>query len=148
MSEATKKFRRQPARFLLNNSKGYPDFVMTMLVAVTLALFLVLILWAAINILGFRLSSDPQASDQFVEFIKSFNQNSRLIVLGICSSVFSLAAAYYLRRKSYDDHYIQKENLDVSRIGDMLSGLDVAGFITPDKSTLTHPNYDDEDEDI
>ncbi len=32
---------RRPASFMLRNSKGHPDFVMTMLVAVTLAMFIV-----------------------------------------------------------------------------------------------------------
>ena len=136
----------RPARFLLKNSKGHPDFVMTMLVAFSVALFLLLLFWVMINLIGLLnvLTVDAQGNGTLVEFIKSFNSNLQLVVIGLSSSVFGLAGTYYMRRKSYDEHYLEKQKTWHS----MGSIVDAEGFIDKAKSTLQHPNYDDEEEDI
>ena len=136
----------RPARFLLRNSKGHPDFVMTMLVAFSVALFLLLLFWIMINLIGLLnvISNSASGNTTLVGFIDSFNNNLQLVVIGLSSSVFGLAGTYYLRRKSYDEHYLEKQKT----WHNMGSILDVDGFIDKAKSTLQHPNYDDEEEDI
>ncbi|UCE19724.1 MAG: hypothetical protein JSV84_05100 [Gemmatimonadota bacterium] len=154
--------RGAPASFLLRNSKGYPDFVMTMLVAVTLALFVVILCWMALNLVGLHSISATPASQAgtgdiegsvvsaggSVQLLNSFNENARLIVLGLCSSVFSLAGAYYLRRRSHDIHYESWQKTKVE-LGLQDAGARIpSGYVSPVRSTLTHANYDDEEEDI
>jgi len=137
---------KKPARFILKNSKGHPDFVMTMLVAFSLALFLLLLFWVMLNVIGLlNVMGDGVNSEQMVKFIDSFNKNLQLVVIGLSSSVFGLAGTYYLRRKSYDQHYLEKQKT-WHNMGDIVSGIE--GFVDNKKSTLSHKNYDDEEEDI
>jgi acetyl-CoA acetyltransferase len=146
---------RRAASFMLKNSKGHPDFVMTMLVAVTMAMFVVVLVWILFNLLAIRMTATPNPTsdvlsmmDRAITLLASFNENARLIVLGFASSVFGLAGAYYLRRASYDKHYeaMKKTNLEQGIVnGDSASAT---GFLPPGQSTLLHPNYDDSEEDI
>lgn len=137
-----------PARFLMVNSKGHPDFIMTMLVSVTLALFLVLLFWMMLNLLALKLSLANQGANSIVKLLDSFNENARLLVLGISSSVFSLAGAYYLRRQAHDKHYVEykKAKHEMGIIDKDEEPRSV--FTSIGESTLSHPNYDDEEEDI
>jgi hypothetical protein len=140
---------RRPASFLLRNSKGHPDFVMTMLVAVTLAMFIVVLFWLLLNIMAFRYSlvgADGQST--LLEMLQSFNENARLIVLGFASSVFSLAGAYYLRRASHDKHYAEREKTKMDHGVPVGVNGGTTGFVSPGHSTMLHPNYDDGEEDI
>jgi hypothetical protein len=140
---------RHPASFLLRNSKGHPDFVMTMLVAVTLAMFIVVLFWLLLNIMAFRYSlvgADGQHA--LLQVLQSFNENARLIVLGFASSVFSLAGAYYLRRASHDKHFAEREKIKLDHGVPIGADGDTTGFVSTGRSTLLHPNYDDGEEDI
>lgn len=139
---------RRPASFLLRNSKGHPDFVMTMLVAVTLAMFIVVMFWLLLNILAFRYAVNETASEALLKLLETFNLNARLIVLGFASSVFSLAGAYYLRRASFDKHFAVREKTKLEHGIPTGEGADTSGFVLPELSTLLHPNYDDSEEDI
>lgn len=139
---------RRPARFILKNSKGRPDFIMTMLVAVTLALFIVVMFWMVLNLLAFRMTVSGTANHGVIDLLGSFNENARLIVVGLASSVFSLAGAYYLRRSSFDTHY-EKLLRTKNEILDKFSGASAdSNYAAPGQSTLSHPNYDDGEEDI
>ncbi len=137
-----------PARFLLRNSRGRPDFLMTMLVVMVLALLVSVLFFMMINYLSLR-GAGAGTNEQVAESLRNFNDNVRLIILGICSSVFSLAGAYYLRRKAYDEHYESYTQTKAS-LGALVGGgsLPSVSFAEPSGSTLTHPNYDDEEEDI
>lgn len=138
-----------PAKFLLKNSKGYPDFVMTMLVAVILCLFVVLLYWMMLNLIGLHLLSNPNAEKSTVESISAllsnFNENSQIIIVGICSSVFSLAGTYYLRRAAYDKHYVEKKKLDTETSDKKFNNVGLEGS---SDSSIGHPNFDNEEEDI
>ena len=138
----------RPASFMLNNSKGHPDFVMTMLVAVTLAMFLVVLFWMLLNVLAFRAATDADSSKYVFQMLESFNENARMIVLGFGSSVFSLAGAYFLRRYSYDKHFQERERTRLEFGADVTNEGDQSGFQPIEESTLQHRNYDDEEEDI
>jgi hypothetical protein len=154
--------RGAPASFLLRNSKGYPDFVMTMLVAVTLALFVVILCWMALNPVCLHRISAPPASQSgtgdversvvsaggSVQVLNSFNENARLIVLGLYSAVFSLAGVYYLRRRSHDIVYESWQKTKVELGLDEAGARIPAGHVSPGRSTLMHSNYDDGEEDI
>jgi hypothetical protein len=94
------QIKGSPARFLLRNSHGRQDFVMTMLVVAMLALVVSILFFVLINYPNLRGSTGPGNTESVGKF-----DNVRLIILGICSCVFSLAGAYYLRRKAYDEHY-------------------------------------------
>lgn len=145
---------QKPAGFMLINSKGYPDFVMTMLVVVILALLLVIIFWMGLNLLVFSGDWNSENSKALGGFISSFNENSQIIILGLCSSVFTLAGTYYLRRSSHDKNYTEREknhitnNLPID--GGLLGAVAgvVSGFVDNKDTTLDHPHYDDEEEDI
>ncbi len=139
---------RRPASFLLRNSKGHPDFVMTMLVAVILATFLVILFWMLMNTLAIKGAMGTPPDPVVLTALSNFNDNTRLIVLGLCSSIFSLAGAYYLRRASYDKHY---ESLEKTRVEHGIpngGGAATSGFLPPDQSSLLHTNYDNTGEDI
>ena len=142
--------KSKPAKFLLSNSKGYPDFVMTMLVAVILCLFIVLLYWMMLNLIGLHLLTQPEANPEIVQSVSvllaNFNENSQIIIIGICSSVFSLAGTYYLRRAAYDKHYVEKKRLDTDLAAQQtLHNVGLEGVST---SSIAHPNFDDEEEDI
>ncbi|MEE9464055.1 MAG: hypothetical protein V3W14_00595 [Candidatus Neomarinimicrobiota bacterium] len=139
---------RRPASFLLKNSKGHPDFVMTMLVAVILATFIVILFWMLMNTLAIKGAMGASSDSTVLRALGNFNDNARLIVLGLCSSIFSLAGAYYLRRASFDKHHEAVEKTQVEH-GISLGGTAAtSGFQSTEESTLLHPNYDDSEEDI
>lgn len=152
--------KNSPAKFLLKNSKGYPDFIMTMLVAVILCLFIVLLFWMMLNLLGLHLLSSPNASTDMVNsvanLLSNFNEHSQIIIVGICSSVFSLAATYYLRRSAFDKHYVEKKRLEneISQEHSTLEHSTVEnstlehGLVGNNQSSIGHPNFDDDEEDI
>ena len=137
-----------PANFLLRNSKGYPDFIMTMLVYFSMALFILLIIWALAQYFGFRITAQMAVSDKdhpFLMFMTSFNDTIRMIVIGVSASVFGLAGSYLLRRKFHDDHYLQKKKFESQ--GSPIVEV-IEGFLKPGESSMAHPNFDDEEEDI
>ncbi|VUD59188.1 hypothetical protein TDB9533_02613 [Thalassocella blandensis] len=142
--------KNKPAKFLLSNSKGYPDFVMTMLVAVILCLFIVLLYWMMLNLIGLYLLTQPTANPEVVQSVSvllaNFNENSQIIIIGICSSVFSLAGTYYLRRSAYDNHYVEKKKLD-TQVTTQIHNRNV-GLAESTSSSIGHPHFDDEEEDI
>lgn len=142
----------QPAKFLLKNSKGHPDFVMTMLVAVILCLFVVLLYWMMLNLIGLHLLTQSSPENEKIaasvsSLLANFNENSQIIIIGICSSVFSLAGSYYLRRASFDKHHVEKMKLGLpTAISSIATGN--VGLAGKSDSSIGHPNFDDEDEDI
>ena len=138
----------RPASFMLNNSKGHPDFVMTMLVAVILATFLVILFWMWMNTQALEMAVHTELETQILSQLKDFNETSRYIILGLFSSVFSLAGAYYLRRSSYDKHFQERERTRLELGADVTDGGDQSGFQPIDRSTRLHPSYDDGEEDI
>lgn len=177
-------FQGRPARFLMRNSKGHPDFVMTMLVTVIVATLLVLLFWTALNLLAFRApfltkpaasseaavatvdstdtatppvaTQDPLLDDDQLDYLRdlldTFNEHAQLIVLGLASSIFSLAGAYYLRRASYDKHYerMRRDELDriLPRFEPTAAPPEVAPGIPYYPETHLHPPLDRTGEDI
>ena len=142
--------RGKPASFILNNSKGYPDFIMTMLIYFSLALFLLLILWVLAQYFGLRFTAelDPETANDhpFITYMKHFNDTLKTIVLGVSGSVFALATSYMLRRKFHDDHFLAMKRLDNTLPGSGVMDM-VSGFLQPGQSSKTHPHYDNEEED-
>jgi len=139
----------KPASFILRNSKGHPDFVMTMLVAVILATFLVILFWMWMNTRAMDVAAiNPNLETEVLVQLKDFNETSRYIILGLFSSVFSLAGAYYLRRMSQDKG---QTAIEKARLEQGLSDSDSeanSGLLAPEQSTLMDSNYDDGEEDI
>ena len=144
---------RKPAKFLLKNSKGHPDFVMTMLVAVILCLFVVLLYWMMLNLIALHFITQTNAENRAVaeaisSLLANFNENSQIIIIGICSSVFSLAGSYYLRRAAYDKHYVEKMKLEMEMENKTPEVSGDVGLAGQNDSSVGHPNFDDEEEDI
>ena len=140
----------KPAGFLLINSKGRPDFLMTMLVVVIVASLLVILFWMGLNlIVVFGHWTDAQ-HQQLTQHMINFNEQTQIIILGLFSSIFTLAGSYYLRRSSYDKHYLEREKFqhEVAKETQVAIAAPLAGFIENTQSTLLHPNYDDTGEDI
>ena len=138
------KEKGTPAGFLLNNSRGRPDFIMTMLTVIILTFVCVILFWMMLNLLAVKLSSN----ENIIKLLGNFNENARLIVLGLCSSIFSLAGAYYLRRSAYDKHFESLKKTKSMLGEDDPADSPAGGYAPPAQSTLTHANYDDEEEDI
>jgi hypothetical protein len=142
---------KKPAKFLLKNSKGHPDFVMTMLVAVILCLFIVLLYWMMLNLIGLQIiasatENHPGVVEAVSNSLNSFNDNSQIIIIGICSSVFSLAGSYYLRRASFDKHYVEKKKVELEAVKNAVAKN--FGLEGTNDSSVGLPLFDDEEEDI
>jgi len=140
--------RKKPATFIMHNSKGFPDFIMTMLVYFSITLFVLLLVWILTQYFGFRVTSNMSAADKehpFLMFLQSFNDTIRMIVIAVSGSVFALAGSYLLRRKFHDDHYLNKLKFesDTQKHAPITHGT--LGF---EQSSISHPNFDDEEEDI
>ncbi len=154
--------KRAPANFLLVNSIGRPDFIMTMLVVVIVAFLVVILFWIGLNsmtiLLQVQTSSEAEArrAFQIADLMRTFNEQAQIIILGLASSVFTLAGAYYLRRSSYDKNDVEREQIQfenatrTSGVGGIAGAVSSAseGFVENTETTLSHPNYDDEEEDI
>ncbi len=139
--------KQLPAGFIMRNSRGYPDFIMTLLVYFSLALFTLLIIWVLLQYCGLRFSLRIPAdgTHPFMEFMHGFNETIRLIIISLSGSIFGLAGSYLLRRKFYDDHYLEKQKRKGSSHH---TEIHTSGFVTASQSSLQHSNYDDEEEDI
>lgn len=143
---------RQPATFLLINSKGHPDFIMTMLVVVIIALLFTVLFWMGLNTMFFITEYESGRGEYMTHFMGVFNDNAQVIIIGLCSSIFTLAGTYYLRRSSFDKHHeVSKQNKNEHLMESALPGTGssvISGFVENNETTLIHPNYDDEEEDI
>ncbi len=95
-----KEIRGLPSKWLLRNSKGYPDFLFT-IVAYSLALlFLVLVIWILFGVLSFAYAGTPKAAT-----LLKIMDSMKTGLVSLAGVVFGLAGSYTVRRYKYDDHH-------------------------------------------
>ncbi len=142
---------QRPAKFLMINSKGKPDFIFTLLTIFSFILIFLIIFWAAFNLLAFFHTLNNTNSQNMIDLLKNYNENMRYIFITFVVQVLGLAGTYYKRRsqqekgngKANEGESPGSASLWPSILAD--KGLN---FVSEKTSTLTHPNYDDEEEDI
>ena len=95
--------RGKPSPWLLRNSKGFPDFLFTILMYSMILLIFVSLIWIAFAILTFVYAGKPQA----VTLLKIM-ESMKTGLISLAGVIFGLAGSYTVRRFKKDDHYVQK----------------------------------------
>ncbi len=95
-----KELRGLPSTWLLRNSKGYPDFLFTIVVFSLALLFIVLIIWILFGILSFAYAATPKAAT-----LLKIMDSMKTGLVSLAGIVFGLAGSYTVRRYKYDDHH-------------------------------------------
>ena len=101
-------FRGKPSPWLLNNSRGFPDFLFTILTYSMLLLVLVTLMWITFGILAF-LNADNIKADVILQVMDSMKTG----LISLAGVVFGLAGSYTVRRYKTDEHWIEKKKLEV-----------------------------------
>ena len=99
--------RGKPSNWLLKNSKGFPDFLFTILTYSMLLLVFVTLCWVVFGVLTF-LRADTTGAATILQIMDSM-KTGLIFLAGV---IFGLAGSYTVRRFKTDDHYIEKKKLD------------------------------------
>jgi H+/Cl- antiporter ClcA len=99
--------RGKPSSWLLKNSKGFPDFLFTILTYSMLLLVFVTLCWVAFAVLTF-LRADTGGAVTILQIMDSMKTG----LISLAGVIFGLAGSYTVRRFKTDDHYIEKKKLD------------------------------------
>ena len=99
--------RGKPSSWLLKNSKGFPDFLFTILTYSMLLLVFVTLCWVAFGVLTF-LRADTGGAATILQIMDSMKTG----LISLAGVIFGLAGSYTVRRFKTDDHYIEKKKLD------------------------------------
>ncbi len=99
-----KELRGIPSKWLLRNSKGYPDFLFTILTYSLILLVFLTLFWVVFAVLALYHAGTPQAGT----LIKILD-NMKTGLVSLAGVVFGLAGSYTVRRYKYDDHYLEKK---------------------------------------
>lgn len=94
------ELRGLPSKWLLRNSKGYPDFLFTIVSYSLALLFLVLVIWILFGILSFAYAGSPKAAT-----LLKIMDSMKTGLVSLAGVVFGLAGSYTVRRYKYDDHH-------------------------------------------
>ncbi len=101
------KFRGKPSSWLLKNSKGYPDFLFTILTYSMILLIFIALSWLAFAILAYFHAGDPK-----IVAVMQIMNSMKTGLISLAGVVFGLAGSYTVRRYKTDDHYLQKKRLE------------------------------------
>lgn len=88
-----------PSKWLLRNSKGYPDFLFTIVTYSLILLFLISLIWISFGILSFIHAGTPKAAT-----LLKIMDSMKTGLVSLAGVVFGLAGSYTVRRYKYDDH--------------------------------------------
>ena len=99
--------RGKPSSWLLKNSKGFPDFLFTILTYSMLLLVFVTLCWVVFGVLTF-LRADTTGAATILQIMDSMKTG----LISLAGVIFGLAGSYTVRRFKTDDHYIEKKKLD------------------------------------
>jgi hypothetical protein len=99
--------RGKPSNWLLKNSKGFPDFLFTILTYSMLLLVFVTLCWVVFGVLTF-LRADTTGAATILQIMDSMKTG----LISLAGVIFGLAGSYTVRRFKTDDHYIEKKKLD------------------------------------
>ncbi len=101
------EFRGKPSPWLLHNSKGFPDFLFTILTYSMLLLMLVSFTWIAFGILAY-LNADNAKAEVILRVMDSMKTG----LISLAGVVFGLAGSYTVRRYKKDEHWLEKKKLE------------------------------------
>lgn len=101
------EFRGKPSPWLLYNSKGFPDFLFTILTYSMLLLMLVSFTWIAFGILAY-LNADNAKAEVILKVMDSMKTG----LISLAGVVFGLAGSYTVRRYKKDEHWLEKKKLE------------------------------------
>ena len=109
------EFRGEPSKWLLNNSKGYPDFLFTLLVYSFLLFTIICFVWVGLIMI---VAVNPSSTD--FSSLKEILKDIRIGLVAIAGLVFGLAGNYTVRRFKKDEQHLQsmtlcKENVVASQ---------------------------------
>jgi hypothetical protein len=99
--------RGKPSSWLLKNSKGFPDFLFTILTYSMLLLVFVTLCWVVFGVLTF-LRADTGGAATILQIMDSMKTG----LISLAGVIFGLAGSYTVRRFKTDDHYLEKKKLD------------------------------------
>ncbi len=99
--------RGKSSSWLLKNSKGFPDFLFTILTYSMLLLVFVTLCWVVFGVLTF-LRADTTGAATILQIMDSMKTG----LISLAGVIFGLAGSYTVRRFKTDDHYIEKKKLD------------------------------------
>jgi hypothetical protein len=99
--------RGKPSSWLLKNSKGFPDFLFTILTYSMLLLVFVTLCWVVFGVLTF-LRADTGGAATILQVMDSMKTG----LISLAGVIFGLAGSYTVRRFKTDDHYLEKKKLD------------------------------------
>ncbi len=101
------KNRGNPSPWLLKNSKGFPDFLFTILTYSMILLIFLTLIWITFAILAFVHAGSPKAS-----IILQIMDSLKTGLISLAGVIFGLAGSYTVRRFKTDEHYLKKKRLD------------------------------------
>jgi hypothetical protein len=101
------KFRGKPSSWLLKNSRGYPDFLFTILTYSMILLIFIALSWLAFAVLAYLHAGDPR-----IAAVMKIMDSMKTGLISLAGVVFGLAGSYTVRRYKTDDHYIQKKRME------------------------------------
>ena len=96
--------RGKPSSWLLKNSKGFPDFLFTILTYSMLLLVFVTLCWVVFGVLTF-LRADTGGAATILQVMDSMKTG----LISLAGVIFGLAGSYTVRRFKTDDHYLDSE---------------------------------------
>ena len=99
--------RGMPSTWLLKNSKGFPDFLFTILTYSLILLAFVSLIWIAFGILSFVHAGSAKAQT-LIEIM----DNMKTGLVSLAGVVFGLAGSYTVRRFKKDEQYIEKTKME------------------------------------
>ncbi len=95
--------RGKPSSWLLRNSKGFPDFLFTILTYSMILLIFVSLIWIAFAVLSFIYAGKQEAV-----ILLKIMESMKTGLISLAGVIFGLAGSYTVRRFKKDDHYVQK----------------------------------------
>jgi len=93
------KPRGVPSKWLLRNSRGYRDFLFTVVTYSLILLAFVSLIWIVFGILSFVHAGTAKA-DTIIKVMDSMKTG----LVSLAGVVFGLAGSYTVRRYKYDEH--------------------------------------------
>lgn len=88
-----------PSKWLLRNSKGYPDFLFTIVTYSLILLFFISLIWVAFGVLSYIYAGTAKA-----ETLLKIMDSMKTGLVSLAGVVFGLAGSYTVRRFKFDDH--------------------------------------------
>lgn len=101
----------KPSSWLLKNSKGYPDFLFTILTYSMLLLIFVSLVWIAFGLLTF-IHAESYKAEVLIKVMDSMKTG----LISLAGIVFGLAGSYTVRRFKKDDHFVERQKIEQQEI--------------------------------